>query len=375
MKNMKEVIYIFCGLSILFILIYSAECSEMNPVDFDPVIKRGMTWKNIIESLKTTVARQGVVVRCLYPTEDKALLDLPYNGNFYDRWCLGGKDYTDFWRNFHKQNPDGPFGFATDEEQWFLDEASFVAGISRNFISDKNYYKVNVLNGMVLSDVKDRNSRSSNFHDIPFTDCLYNANLITGDDIIFMGQDIPKSLLDVTYQWRWRSSFLYNSAKSPDLPALNNRYRNNLKLLSGSQKDELLKQTLTSFNNIKQAEELPVAENCDSKTLVALSEVLKLLEKAGIKEVHSLTVLPENPAREYLCIPVKINAILTYDQLKALSDAVSSASTLSIINFFAVTNCDLKMTDVKPLLEKGLPFYQARCMVIIEFITSLPDKE
>ena len=307
---------------------------------------------------------------------------MSFNYNFYDKWFLGGKDYTGVWRKYHAPIPAAQMNF-TAEEEWFLTVINSIDGIERNFISDKNYINTDKLEGIIIGDSSGL-LPLSNGRSFPFVKRFYEDNLLAlkeGDFTVFelkpysepYVREVCRYLLG-TYEIRCFWLFQYRDVKQPDLSEMNKRYQRNLDLIS-EKKSGLDKQVLAGLENIKQEEELPVAGINDNKALLALSEVLKLLEKAGIKEVHSLTVLPENPAREYLCIPVKINAILTYDQLKGLSDAVSNAPTLSIINFFAVTNCDLKMTDVRPLLEKGLPFYQARCMVIIEFITGLPDKK
>lgn len=387
MKNLKEVLYIFCGLSIIFILIYFAEHSKRKPVDFDVIAKRAMAWRTVIESLHTTVPRQGSVVRYLCPIEEKKLRRLSLKGGFYDKWFTGGKDYTDFWRYYNDPENRGYreqllFVEEGTKDKWFLNEASFADDMKSHYINGDNYPNIDEFESAFLGDPNEIISNSAS--SLPFIiDRLVNAKLvdIKKEEFSVMHfvnylqtsrYSVDPSLLG-TYELSCFFHFHYRDVKQPDLSEMNKRYQRNLDLIS-EKKSGLDKQVLAGLENINQAEELPVAETCDSKTLAALSEVLKLLEKAGIKEVHSLTVLPENPAREYLCIPVKINAILTYDQLKGLSDAVGSASILSIINFFAVTNCDLKMTDVKPLIEKGLPFYQARCMVIIEFITGLPDK-
>jgi len=402
MKRNASLIFGGLTISALFLWLYLSGYLCGKSVDFDNIVRRGATWKSIIGAMQTSIPQKGTVVRFLCPIEftpqrgqDCILIYKPkdtHKTTFYDLWVRGGKDYTEFWKKFH--DPDNAIfrdsffsGKAGIDAVWLVNGASFVGDMKREFIDVNNYFDVNFLRGLIFED--DRNTTTSvpnvslddlkkdnRFCPSPFMRRLKKADLLNEQEAKYFGYyadirscDAPSN----TYTFKPSAPFLYNSVKPPDLPGLKKRYRQNLSLLLNSNKVALAKQLESSLKNIKQDEELSVAGINDAKTLLALDEAVKLLEKAGIKEIHSMTAFPENPDREYLCIPVKINAILSYGQLKSLSDAVSNASTLSIIDFFAAINCDLKPTDVKPLLEKGLPFYQARCVVIIEFITKLPD--
>ena len=70
MKNMKEFLYIFCGLSIIFILIYFAEHSKRKPVDFDVIAKRAMAESRpILEiALEETDLTRSELIELLDPT-------------------------------------------------------------------------------------------------------------------------------------------------------------------------------------------------------------------------------------------------------------------------------------------------------------------
>lgn len=390
----KTVLLIFVGLvGLLFIWLYLSGYFCWKSIDFDCVVRRGTTWKSIIEAIQNNAPQKSIVVKFLCPIERSGTSRLFHKKKtFYDLWVRGGKDYTDFWRKFHNSDNatwsarmrSGELGI---DAEWFLNIASFLGEMQETYIDVGNYFNVNFFKGEIFEDIKNTGDSVSpifsdmdnHFSPSPFLRSLKKACLLNEQKEKYFGvyeEYFSRNASSNTYyRFKLFAPFLYNSVKPPDLPILNKRYRQNLSLLSNSNKVALAKQLEASLKNIKQDETLPVAGINDTKTLLALDEVVKLLEKAGIKEIHSLTAFPENPDREYLCIPVKVNAILTYDQLKSLSDAVSSASTLSIIDFLAVINCDLKPTDIKPLLEKGLPFYQARCMVIIEFITKLPDSK
>ena len=387
MKRKASLIFGGLTLSALFLWLYLSGYLCGRSVDFDEVVRRGATWKSIIQAMQTNIPQKGTVVKFLYPTKRHGPSSLLHKTSFYDLWVRGGKDYTEFWKKFHDPENatwsdrmrSGELGL---DAEWFLDVASFVGEMQETYIDVGNYFNVNHLRGEIFEHNINISyplfpDMDNDFPKSPFLRHLKKADLLNDQKTNAFGAYEEYYCRGTSpnpyYRFTPSAPFLYNSVKPPDLPVLKKRYRQNLSLLSSSNKDALAKQLEASLKKIKQDEALSVAGINDAKTLLALDEAVKLLEKAGIKEIHSMTAFPENPDREYLCIPVKINTILSYGQLKSLSDAVSNASTLSIIDFFAAINCDLKPTDVKPLLEKGLPFYQARCVVIIEFITKLPD--